>query len=455
MERQTYGALARRPLVRNRPHRGGESTMWAPRTTPLRESRLFPGTRLAHADLHNHSLLSDGRGDPEVAFRSMRAAGLDIAALTEHTRMASAFEGGGYVDRPQSLGPLIGIDQGRWDILGELADGAGEDGRFVAIRGFEWSSPSLGHVNVWFSDGWTDPFRTGGMAPSDAGTPPLREGLSRLRPALRHRLLQAIERAPAGPPAMAGLFDWLAEGSGPAAMGGFNHPGRDSGMFAHFALDPAALSRMVSIEAFNRSDDYLFEGIDRGAGSPINRCLNQGWRVGLAGVTDEHGSEWGFQEGQGRTGLWVSDLSRSGVRRALFSRRFFAAKVPGLALDASLDGWPMGGTAPLRPGWVRFQVDLDRGPSWTGKLLSIQVLGPGSCLPTVLEAFFVRLTGRAAKPLRFELRLDPEAVPWLLVRVSDPELPADPRAPAPFDALGAAIAYGSPFFVVPQWAGST
>ncbi|HTF60461.1 MAG TPA: hypothetical protein VK713_11195, partial [Actinomycetes bacterium] len=47
-----------------------------------RVSRLFPGSWLAHADLHNHTWLSDGAGDPRLAFASMRAAGLDVAALT-------------------------------------------------------------------------------------------------------------------------------------------------------------------------------------------------------------------------------------------------------------------------------------------------------------------------------------------------------------------------------------
>jgi len=38
-----------------------------------RTSRLGSPTSLLHADLHNHTLLSDGRGDPERAFASMRS----------------------------------------------------------------------------------------------------------------------------------------------------------------------------------------------------------------------------------------------------------------------------------------------------------------------------------------------------------------------------------------------
>ena len=52
----------------------------APTTGAARTSRLTRGTRLVHADLHNHTLLSDGDGDPALAFASMRSAGLDVAA---------------------------------------------------------------------------------------------------------------------------------------------------------------------------------------------------------------------------------------------------------------------------------------------------------------------------------------------------------------------------------------
>ena len=44
-----------------------------------------------------------------------------------------------------------------------LADTADLDRAITAIRGFEWSSTNLGHVNVWFSDSWTDPLTEGGL----------------------------------------------------------------------------------------------------------------------------------------------------------------------------------------------------------------------------------------------------------------------------------------------------
>ena len=50
-----------------------------------RRSRLDPGGAfLVVGDLHNHTTLSDGRGDPDSAYAQLRDAGLDVAALTDH-----------------------------------------------------------------------------------------------------------------------------------------------------------------------------------------------------------------------------------------------------------------------------------------------------------------------------------------------------------------------------------
>ena len=67
---------------------GSASAVAVPSGGASRTSRLTRGTSLVHADLHNHTLLSDGDGDPADAFVSMRAAGLDVAALTDHATLS-------------------------------------------------------------------------------------------------------------------------------------------------------------------------------------------------------------------------------------------------------------------------------------------------------------------------------------------------------------------------------
>src|ERR1700712_5238530 len=131
---------------------------------------------------------------------------------------------------------------------------------------------------------------------------------------------------------------------------------------------------------FNKRDAYLFAGVDDGARSPLVECLSKGWRPGLIGVTDEHGSDWGRPEGKGRTGLFVRELTREAVREALLARRTFATRLRGLRLAATLADVAMGGTVPVLIGRrsLRMTVDLDLGPAAVGLELSLQVLTPGA-----------------------------------------------------------------------------
>ena len=282
----------------------------APATGAARRSPLLRGTTLVHADLHNHTLLSDGDGDPALAYDSMRSAGLDVAALTDHATisdnlLAEVLEGllpEEYRDHLGELRGLAGLTRSGWRQTQAYADAANVDGAFTAIRGFEWSEPLLGHVNVWFTEHYTDIVRLGLMRP----------------------LYDWLRRAP-------GLvLDGGAEG-----LAGFNHPGREPGRFLEFSYDPRVREQMVSLEMFNRRDDYLFEGWADGRTSPLVACLNAGWRTGIAGVTDEHGTDWGHPEGKGRTGLWVREHSREGVKAAMRARRFFATRTSGLRLAAT------------------------------------------------------------------------------------------------------------------------
>jgi hypothetical protein len=380
-----------------------------------RRSRLFPGRWLVHADLHNHTRLSDGKGDPERAFASMRAAGLDVAAITDHSRWASAFLG--VVQAPG----WTGIDRRAWLRTASLADAANQDGEFVALRGFEWSHAAFGHMNVWGTQRFTDPLRTF--------------------------------------PTMGRFWRWL-ERRGDDGLVTFNHPGTGRLRFGRFGYRAAMGDRLVGLEIFNKHDEYLFKDIDRGGESPLNQCLNAGWRVGLLGVTDEHGADWGHPEGKGRAGLYVDDLSRSGVIEALAARRFFASRIKGLRVDAAVTslaagsspasdtpGARMGTAVAHRRGPVRIQVDLDRGRQWWGRRLNVQVLRPGQRIPTLAAALDVLVPSPDDPVIAFEVDLDPAEGDWLVLRVSDPSQPADPPAPAHYAPLGRGIAYTSPFWL--------
>lgn len=399
------------------PALGAVSTGATLATGASRTSRLTRGTTLLHADLHNHSLMSDGDGDPAAAFGSMRAAGLDVAALTDHSTisgndLADAIAAG----LPPEVAKVGGLTPTAWRRTKALADAADEAGAFTALRGFEWSSPLLGHVNVWFTEDYVD-------------------------------LLEA--------PTMLTLWGWLQRspsswlGGGGDGIAGFNHPGREPLRFAEFIMDRRVREQVVSMEIFNRGRDFLFHNWSKGASSPLVACLNKGWRTGLLGVTDEHGTDWGFPEGKGRTGLWVTRHDRAGVREAMQARRFFATRTSGLRLDATatLDGSTarMGGGLLGRGGDVRIDLDLERDAEWRDKTLHAQVLRPGPRVPEVVhvEPF------RPGRRVSFTVPMDVEDGRWFVVRVSDPTGVNASPGPAGHPCNDLGVAYTSPWWITP------
>ena len=181
---------------------------------------------------------------------------------------------------------------------------------------------------------------------------------------------------------------------------------------------------------FNRGDDYLFEGYADGRSSPLVACLNAGWRTGIAGVTDEHGTDWGHPEGKGRTGLWVAEHTRAGVKAAMLARRFFATRTSGLRVDATASvggapAVPMGSELPMTRGDVTFTLDLARDAAWLGRPLQLQVLRPGTDVPEVVGRAGLHVGGLVT----FTVPLDVADGDWVVLRVADPT--AGQRHPRP------------------------
>lgn len=425
------GALGRRALTAGAgllmagtllPHTGAiASASTAPTVGASRRSRISTGTRLVHADLHNHTLLSDGDGDPALAFASMRNAGLDVAALTDHATLSDNVLGDVLAGLlPPEYKQVAGITPGDWARTKRFADRADDDGRFTAIRGFEWSEPLIGHVNVWFTEHYVDVLQAGVMQP----------------------LLDWLRREPG-----------LVLDGGAGGLAGFNHPGREPLRFQEFTYDKRVRDRVVSLEMFNRGDDYLFEGFADDRSSPLVACLNAGWRTGIAGVTDEHGTDWGEPEGKGRTGLWVQEHSRRGVKRAMRARRFFATRTSGLRVDATAQprgGRPvrMGGVLPMRKGVVQVRLDLARDASWTGRRLDVQVLRPGTDVPTVVDV----VPFRVGPVVELKVPVNLADGDWFLLRVADPTQRNATPGPAGHPGNDLGIAYTSPWWLEPTTA---
>ena len=228
---------------------------------------------LFYGDLHNHTGYSDGLGRPEEALRQMRARGLHFAAITDH---------GEFFDRETSI-----REAHKWAATAQqVAMHTGDD--FLAIRGFEWSSPRQGHSNVWGSAAYTGYHDTG------------------------DRSMQAF-------------YEWLTNAQpepGAQVLASFNHPGREVVCFDGCVFVPALDDRIVALECFNRGDDY---------GDAYFRALDRGWHVGAIGVSDHHRDDWG-NPAFPRAGVLAPALTLSHLQTALMARRIFATRSSTLAL---------------------------------------------------------------------------------------------------------------------------
>lgn len=440
-------------LLVARPRLGGAATDGCVDTFGVsRASKLFPGRFVVHSDLHNHSIFSgDAVGDPETAYEQMLCAGLDVASLTEHAVMGKDH---GHLTCPTGspCSMVVGMNDETWARSAEIADAGTTPGSFVAIRGFEWTTGTLGHLNVWFTQQWTDALRTRALI-THKGLPEFFNLLPGPGPQISDAIEPTIHATPEILATMDGFYDWLRSqpgrpllGGGADGLAGFNHPNQ-YGNFNSFEFAPEVRDRIVTCEALNGFDDYLFFRAFPDDPEPISAILDAGWRVGMIGVTDEHGEAYGVA-GKARGGLWVSELSRDGVREAMVARRAFATREAGLRLDAAANGVQMGQTLTHTSGPVTFLLDIAKA-GWASKPLNVQVLRPGSDGATIAAAFPVLVPADDAAPLRFQIDLDIGEGAWVLLRVTDPSRPPDGHLPSDVAALGGAVAYSSPWFLSP------
>jgi hypothetical protein len=447
------GAAAARPAL-GATLGGLSGTTGASRLSRLDKSGTL---RLVHTDLHNHSFISgDAEGDPFHALGQLRRAGIDVACMTEHA--VSGKDHGQYDCAKWQDGGcrfIEGINQDDWETMAKIADAAYEPGRFVSFRGFEYSTPTIGHINVWFGSDFTDPFHEGALV-----TPREISEMWRVFPPTKP-VAEQFQNAP-DTATILPFYDWLTSepgslpnGGGADAIASFNHPGY-FGNFESFVFHQAAAKQIFLMEAFNAitynqnqndghdATDYFWYGRDKGLPQPFNACFNAGWRVGFSGVSDEHSGHYG-QTGKGRGGLYLTQMTRRGVRRAIMSRRAFGTRETGLRVDATADGVPMGSHLPLPNKPLTIKLDIDRGPAWVGKKLFLQIVGPGRDDPTLLDVVPIRVPRHDEPVVSFTVK--PKGA-WLFLRITDPARKCDPLGKAPFEdaTYGGASAYASPWF---------
>ncbi len=267
------------------------------------------GYRLYHGYLHSHTSYSDGSGTPQEAYEMARdVAGLDFFSVTDHAELLY-------------LWPW----ENNWEKTLKVAEEYNQDGEFVALHGFEWSSPLFGHINIIHSKDFTDCIRS----------------------------LEVKD-----------IYDWIHARRDTIAR--YNHPGEVDMLsveFEHFKLYAHVIRQMTGVEMHNGGNGirhYFDSKSYSGDKNHLDEALQKGWKVGVVGGQDNHGGKWGIRNNF-LVGVWAKSLTREGILEAYRERRTFATEDRNMGLSFTMDGAEMGSRLTLGEKRAVISLwDLDR-----------------------------------------------------------------------------------------------
>ncbi len=226
------------------------------------QADLLDGLNIYFGNFHSHTGYSDGTNTPAEAFAWARdEIGFDFFAVTDHGCL---------------------LDQSEWDDTGEQADAYTQEGVFVALRGFEYTNNTSGHINVFLTDDFVSAFRN---------------------------------------PFLLFFYFWLDATSGFAQ---FNHPGREPTVFDGMQYQDRVGDNIVLIETANKT-------VTNTRGSYLDyyaRCLDKGWRVAPASGQDNHE----LKATNIRTAYLGERLSRDALVDAMRNRRIYSSDDPNMEI---------------------------------------------------------------------------------------------------------------------------
>ena len=293
------------------------------------------GSHVYFGDIHTHSgQVGDdttnkgcGYGTREGNYAYARGpGGLDFYSLTDHEWQIGQDEVAGYLG---------------------LADEHNEDGRFVCLAGFEFTSLLYGHRNVYFrGPGGTVVNATRGWGR------PTKEPAQALHP---EELWGALEQ------------------TGVPFITVPHHPSAASHPFNWSIFSPTH-DRLVEVYSAWGSSEYYGDfprGVsDRYRSLTVRDGLGRGYRFGIIASADGHDGHPGNAQsplvkhhhlfhhcGSGWAGVFCEELTREAVFDALHARRCYGTTGVPIVLSFEVNGRPMGSEiAPDADGRVVVRV---------------------------------------------------------------------------------------------------
>lgn len=256
-----------------------------------------------YGNIHSHTDYSGGVGVPLQAFSyAHNVADIDFLAVTDHLESIyySSYE---------------------WDSIRISAGMSTINNSFIGMAGFEWTSPTINHVNVFNTVGMTSPLNVNNW-----------DGF---------------------------LSDLQNQ---PNAIAQFNHPGllgtNNWNSFSYKTPIIDSIFRLIEVKKI--SDDSYYQ-----------MALNNGWHVSPTNNQDNHEWNWGTLDNT-RTGIWVESLSYNSIIDGLLKRRTFSTEDKNALVWLECNNVQMGSFANTHTNSsVRIKLQDNDGEFWN----QLQIIG--------------------------------------------------------------------------------
>ena len=277
-------------------------------------------------DLHTHTGLSDGSGEPAEGFAAAKSY-LDFYAQTDHSQFPDLPEGERFDSHHPGWRQAVPRLKARWHEVQKLVRDNYEPGEFVTFLGYEWTSQHWGDHNVYY--------------------------LKDDEPIRYARSLEEFYASLDGVEAMA-IPHHTAY---PIGHRGYDWKGFDS--------SKEYLAEIFSDHGSSETDigpRDLYQGNmgPRTTAGTARHALDKGHVFGFIASTDNHSSSTHGRYDGGLAAVYAEELTREALWDAFKKRRTYAVTGDRIGLDFQLNGSPMGSivqTNGRQPRRIAVKVD--------------------------------------------------------------------------------------------------
>ena len=265
---------------------------------------------------------------PRHAFAEARRLGLDFFAVTDHSNVLT--EKSAPEQKPQNWWYENGFTEAHWQELLREAKAATENGKFIAIHGYEYSNNDQknesGHVNVFNTQTWESAL-------------PVANNITWLLEEVMP--LQKANEAKVGSKTMVQ----------------FNHAGlKQYDNYLNLA-NPRSVE-MNGKPGKNYNQYVRLKEVNRNRYPTWQKLLNLGWKIAPVNNSDVHGVSGIKNTLRFGVGILATELTLEAVMDALYERRAFGAWTPGVLLEFCINGVIQGTEFEKRPSGNTLTVDV-------------------------------------------------------------------------------------------------